>query len=478
MEDYPDRLEMFIDGAWTGGGGRDMQPVLDPATGNPIGALPMATAADLDLALAAADKGFRSWRATAPAVRGAILRRAAALLRERASALSAIVTREQGKPLAEARGEIARAADILDWDAAEGQRAYGRVVPGLDGIQQSVLRKPIGPVAAFSTWNVPVVSPARKISGALAAGCSIVIKASEETPASAIALVRCFDDAGLPPGVLNLVFGVPEAVSRQLIASPAIRLVTLTGPIAVGKHLARLCADQMKPSTMELGGHSPVIVCEDADAAAAARLTASSRYRNAGQICTAPTRFFVHESRYQTFLDTFVACARSLRVGNGSDEGVEMGPLANERRLTAMERLVADARSHGARVVTGGRRIGDRGNFFEPTVLTDLPETAEVMRMEPFGPLALIMPYHDLDDAVERANSLPYGLAAYAFTGSTAMLSRLVSGLESGSLSVNHMNGIGLPELPLGGVKESGYGHEGGAESLQAYFTTMVVSQA
>ncbi len=475
---YPDRLEMFIDGVWRSGEGREVLPVLDPASELPIGQLPCATTADLDLALAAAAKGFAIWRDTAPAARAAIIRQAATLLRTRIDTIAAIATREQGKPLAEARGEIVRAAELLEWDAGEAQRVYGRVVLGATGLQQSVLRKPIGPVAAFATWNVPIVSPARKIGGALAAGCSIVIKASEETPASAIALVRCFVDAGLPAGVLNLVFGVPDDISRHLIASPIIRLVTLTGPIAVGKHLAGLCAAQMKPATMELGGHSPVIVCPDADAVGAAQASAVSRYRNAGQVCTAPTRFFVHESHYRPFLDAFVETARSIKVGPGTQPQITMGPMANSRRLAAMERLVADACAKGAKLATGGRRIGNRGYFFEPTVLTDIPETAEVMHVEPFGPLALILPYRDLDDAIARANSLPYGLAAYAFTASAKNIARLANGLESGSLCVNHANGAALPELPLGGVKESGYGYEGGAESLDAYFTKMVLSQA
>ncbi|MEJ0022988.1 MAG: NAD-dependent succinate-semialdehyde dehydrogenase [Alphaproteobacteria bacterium] len=475
---YPRPIDLFIDGQWRAATGTGSQPILNPATGESLGVLRHASKGDLDHALDAAWRGFEIWRREAPSARANLIRRAAALLRADVDSLSQIITLEQGKPLAEAKGEVVRAAEILEWDAGEAQRAYGRLVPGASNLRQSVIARPIGPVAAFATWNVPVISPSRKIGGALAAGCSVVIKASEETPASAIALVKCFEKAGLPPGVLNLVFGDPAEISAYLIASPKIRMATLTGPIHVGKTIAGLCAQNMKPANLELGGHSPLIVCDDVDAVAAGRLTASARYRNAGQICTAPTRLMVHEKLYQPFVDAFIARTRELRVGDGADIANDMGPMANPRRIAAMETFMADALRRGAKCGLGGNRIGNQGFFFEPTVLTDVPAHALLMNEEPFGPIALIAPFATLDEAIAQANALPYGLAAYAYTKSIDRVAQLSAELESGSLCINHVNGAALPELPLGGVKESGYGHEGGAESLDAYMTKMVVSEA
>jgi len=478
MSGYPDAIRLFIGGRWRDGRGDGRQQVLNPATGEPLAVLRNALPGDLDDALDAANNGFAVWRSQSPMARAQVIRRAAAELRAAADRIAALVTLEQGKPIAEARGEVVRAAEILEWDAGEAQRAYGRIVDGAPDLRQSVLRRPIGPVAAFSTWNVPVISPARKIGGALAAGCSIVIKASEETPAGAIALVECFEAAGLPPGVLNLVFGDPPAIARHLIASPIIRMATLTGPLHVGRTIAGLCADHLKPANLELGGHSPLIVCDDVDPVAVARLIAPVRYRNAGQICTVPTRLMVQDSLYPAFVEAFVAAAGTIKVGDGQADGVEMGPLANPRRLAAMEHYVDDARNRGARLEIGGRRIGDRGYFFAPTVLTEIPDDALVMHEEPFGPIALIAPFATLDEAIDRANGLPYGLAAFAFTRSLDHAAILTERLESGSLCINHVYGAALPELPLGGVKASGYGHEGGAESLDAYMTKMVVSEA
>lgn len=478
MSDYPKTIELFIDGAWRTGGGASGLDVINPATGETLCGLRHASPTDIGDALEATWRGFQDWRNQAPAARAALIRRAAANLRARAEDIARLVTLEQGKPIGEARGEVIRAAEILEWDAGEALRAYGRIVEGAPDLHQAVLRRPIGPVAAFSTWNVPVVSPARKIGGALAAGCSIVIKASEETPAGAIALVRCFEEAGVPRGVVNLVFGDPPEIAQRLIESPRIRMATLTGPLHVGRAIARLCADHLKPANLELGGHSALIVCDDVDPVAVGRLVAAARYRNAGQICTAPTRLMVQESIYPQFVNAFIARTRELRVGDGLEEGVTMGPLANARRLDAMERLVGDAVARGAHVATGGARIGAQGLFFEPTVLTDVPAEALVLHEEPFGPIAPIASFKRLDDAIDRANSLPYGLAAFAFTKSLDRAAQLTAGIESGSLCVNHVNGAALPELPLGGVKQSGYGHEGGAESLDAYMTKMVVSTA
>ncbi|WP_210592453.1 NAD-dependent succinate-semialdehyde dehydrogenase [Streptomyces sp. GESEQ-35] len=471
---YP-AVRMYIAGEWCQGGTGRTAPIVNPATEQVIGAVPLATTADLDRALAAAEQGFKAWRDTPIARRTAILHTAADLLTERAAEVGRIMTLEQGKPLAEATGEARRVADTLRWHADDARRAYGRIIPSAPGTLLTVRREPIGPVASFVPWNFPAGGPMRKISSALSAGCSIIIKASEETPATACALVRCFADAGVPAGALNLVFGEPAEVSAHLIASPVTRLVAFTGSVPVGKLLAAEAGKVMKPSLMELGGHAPVIVCADADPAVAARRAAQAKFVNAGQVCTSPSRFLVHESLVEDFTAEFVKAAEAVVVGDGLQEGTTMGPLANERRLKAMERLTADAVSRGAKVLVGGERPDRAGYFFAPTVLTDVPPDAELMREEPFGPLAPIVPFTGIDEALRTANELPYGLAAYGFTESAATAERLVSGLEAGILSVNHCGGS-VHEAPSGGVKDSGYGREGGPEALDAYLVTKRVS--
>ncbi|WP_262402115.1 NAD-dependent succinate-semialdehyde dehydrogenase [Actinomadura sp. CNU-125] len=436
---------------------------------------PAGAPGDLDRALAAAGTGFETWRSTPIAERTAVLHAAAGLLAERADRVGRVMTREQGKPLAEAAGEARRVAGSLRWHAYDARRAYGRVIPSADDTVLSVRREPVGPVAAFVPWNFPAGSPMRKISAALAAGCSIVIKASEETPGTACEIVRCFAEAGVPAGALNLVFGEPAEVSAHLIASPAVRLVAFTGSIPVGKLLAARAGAEMKPTLMELGGHAPVIVCADADPVDAARRAARAKFANAGQVCTSPSRFLVHESLIGEFTAEFARAADAVVVGNGLDEGVTMGPMANERRVKAMEELVADAVSRGAAVLRGGARLDRPGYFFAPTVLTDVPPDARVMREEPFGPIAPIVAFTDLDDALATANSLPYGLAAYGFTKSAATAERLVRGFEAGILSINHCGGS-VHEAPSGGFKESGHGREGGPEGLEGYLVTKRVS--
>ncbi|GIE86321.1 NAD-dependent succinate-semialdehyde dehydrogenase [Actinoplanes regularis] len=469
---YPD-LSLLIDGEWcsTGSGA----PVLNPATEEVLGRVPLASGADLDRAIAAAVRGFALWRATPVARRTAILLNAADLLASRADRVARVMTLEQGKPLPEARGEVLRVAGALRWDAEDARRAYGRIIPSADDTVLSVRREPIGPVAAFTPWNFPAGSPMRKMAGAIAAGCSIVIKASEETPGTAVELARCFQDAGLPPGVLNLVFGDPAAVSRHLIADERIRLVAFTGSIPVGKLLAAQAGAAMKPSLMELGGHAPVIVAADADPVRAAGRAAVAKFVNAGQVCTSPSRFLVHESVHDRFVEAFLAVTARIVVGDGLDEGVTMGPLANPRRLKALEELVTDAVSRGAKIETGGERLDRPGFFFPPTVLTGVPLDARVMRDEPFGPIAPIIGFDDLDEALRIANSLPYGLAAYGFTRSSRTAERLVRGFEAGILSINHCGGS-VHEAPSGGVKSSGYGREGGPEGLDAYLVTKRVS--
>ncbi|MFD8541764.1 NAD-dependent succinate-semialdehyde dehydrogenase [Streptomyces rubrogriseus] len=471
---YP-AVRMYIAGEWCQGGTGRTAPIVNPATEEVIGEVPLATAADLDRALDAATEGFRIWRGTPMAERTRILHAAADLIAERAAAIGRVMTREQGKPLRESTGEARRTAETLRWHADDARRAYGRIIPSAPGTVLTVRREPIGPVAAFVPWNFPVGGPNRKISSALSAGCSLVIKASEETPATAMELVRCYADAGLPAGVLNLVFGEPADVSAHLIASPATRLVAFTGSVPVGKLLAAKAGEVMKPSLMELGGHAPVIVCADADPVKAARRAAQAKWANAGQVCTSPSRFLVHESIVEEFTAEFVRAAEAVAVGDGLDEGTAMGPLANERRLKAMERLTADAVARGAKVLTGGERLDRPGYYFAPTVLTEVPEDAELMSEEPFGPLAPIVPFSDLDEALATANALPYGLAAYGFTDSAATAEKLSEELEAGILSLNHCGGS-VHEAPSGGVKDSGYGREGGPEALDAYLVTKRVS--
>lgn len=473
---YP-QLALLIDGEWLPAGARGSQPVIDPATQQPLGTLPHATIEDLDRALAAAQKGFRAWRAMSAFDRYHIIRKAADLVRQRKDHIARILTQEQGKIAAEAQIEVAVSADIFDWYAEEGRRAYGRIIPGRTaGVRQMVIQEPVGPVAAFTPWNFPALTPARKIGGALAAGCSIIIKPAEETPGTCIELARAFQDAGLPAGVLNLVFGVPGQISEHLIKSPIIRKISFTGSVPVGKHLAMLAAQHMKRATMELGGHSPVIVTEDVDAEKIAEIAARGKFRNAGQICVSPTRFFVHESIAERFAKRFSEVAGALTPGNGLDPKTGMGPLANPRRVEAMESFVADARDRGGKITTGGTRSGKEGFFFKPTVVTGLTDDARLMREEPFGPVAPIVAFKTLDEVVARANSLPFGLAAYAFTNSTRTAGILSDALEAGMVGINTL-AISTPETPFGGVKDSGYGQEGGIEGLEAYTVKKFVAQ-
>jgi len=474
---YP-QIELFIDGAWSAASDGRTMDVLNPATGEVIGTVACATRADLDRALAAAERGFRTWRKVSPFERGKVLREAARLMRERAPRIAELLTVEQGKPLAEALIEIHGSADIIDWCAEEGRRTYGRVVPArAEGIYQLVVKEPVGPVAAFTPWNFPVSQAVRKIAAALATGCSIIVKPPEETPASPAALADIFRDAGLPDGVLNLVYGNPPDISGYLVPHPVIRKVSFTGSVPVGKHLAALAGQHMKRATMELGGHAPAIVFDDADLDKAAELLAASKFRNAGQVCVSPTRFLIQEKAYQPFLEKFVGRVKSIKVGDGLAEGTKMGPLVNERRVQAVDTLISEAVSQGAKLETGGKRIGNKGSFYEPTVLSGVTGDMRIMNEEPFGPVALVAPFSGFDDVIAEANRLPYGLAAYAFTSSAKTATALGQELETGMLTLNHL-GLALPEVPFGGIKDSGYGSEGGTEALEAYLVTKFVSQS
>lgn len=474
MSTYPE-LHLYIGGEWRKTA--DDLPVVNPATEQEIGRLPHADIADLDDALAAAQEGFRVWSRTAPRDRADIILRASALMRERQEEIAQSITAEHGKPLSQARLEVIRGCEFLEWDAGEAVRTYGRVIPSAPGVRYMVHHQPIGVVAGLSPWNFPMSQPARKVAGALASGCSIILKAAEETPAGALHIARAFHDAGLPKGVLNLVFGTPAMISDHLIRHDAVRLVAFTGSTAVGRQLTTLASEHMTPVLMELGGHAPVIVCEDTDVQKAAISGAVRKMRNAGQVCTSPTRFFVHESIFDEYADAFVKRAAQTVVGNGVEPGVEMGPLANERRLPALSALVEDARARGAEVRTGGARMSSAGYFFQPTVLVNVPDDARVMQEEPFGPLAVINPVSSLDEAIEKANSVPYGLAAYGFTNRADYIDRMTDGVEAGNLSFNTLE-ASLPETPFGGVKSSGYGREGGAEGLHNYMVVKNVSHS
>lgn len=468
--------DLFVAGRWRGGGDGERMDIVDPATEAVVGRLAVATVADLDEALASTARGFKVWRAMSAYDRSGLMRKAAQIFRDGAEALAPIMTREHGKPVFESLLELRASADIIDWYAEEGRRAYGRLIPArAGGVQQTVRLEPVGPVAAFTPWNFPVSQAVRKIAAALAAGCSIIIKGPEEAPTAVIALVRAFADAGVPGDVINLVFGHPPTISSHLIPSPIIRKVSFTGSVAVGKHLAAMAGEAMKPATMELGGHAPVIVFDDMDPQATAEQLVASKFRNAGQVCVSPTRFYVQDDVYRPFVAAFSAASAALAVGNGLDASTKMGPLAHGRRLDALADLIHDATEKGAKLETGGARIGNRGHFHAPTVLSDAPADARILHEEPFGPVAVMQPFRHVDEVLERANDSMFGLAAYVFSRSAGRGEMVADALETGMVSINHF-GLALPETPFGGVKDSGYGREGGIEGMSPYTVAKFVS--
>jgi succinate-semialdehyde dehydrogenase / glutarate-semialdehyde dehydrogenase len=468
--------QLLIDNQWRDAQGDKTLPVINPANGAEIGRVAHATIADLDTALAAAQKGFIIWRAMPAIERCKIMRQAAVLMRERADSIAALMTQEQGKPLAEAKTECLSSADIIEYFAEEGRRIYGRIVlPRAANVQQQVLKEPVGVVAAFTPWNFPINQVVRKMSAALATGCSIIVKAPEETPASPAALIRAFVDAGVPAGVVGLVYGNPAEISSYLIAHPIVRKITFTGSTAVGKQLAAMAGQHMKRATMELGGHAPVIVAEDADIAVAVKASAGAKFRNAGQVCIAPTRFLVHNSVKAEFTAQMLAFIDKIKIGDGMTAGTTMGPLANSRRLDAMKLITEKTLQSGAKMQAGGERIGSSGNFFAPTVFTDVPLTADLFNNEPFGPLVGIRGFDTIEEALQEANRLAYGLASYAFTKSLKTFHAISHGIEAGMLWINQP-AMALPEMPFGGMKDSGYGSEGGMEALEAYLNTKTVS--
>jgi len=470
-------LCLYINGQFLKGGGRREQDVFNPATDEVIGKLPHASKEDLDLALASAHSAFQTWRRSSPIERSRVLRKVAELARARAADIGRNITLDQGKPLAESSGEVTVCAEHAEWAAEECRRIYGRVIPSrVEGVRQFVLKEPIGVVAAFSPWNFPFNQAIRKMVSALGAGCTLIIKGPEDAPSAVVALARLFHEAGLPPGCLNVVWGVPSEVSTYLINSPIVRKISFTGSVPVGKQLAAMAGALMKPCTMELGGHSPVIVMDDADVEAAADIMAGSKFRNAGQVCVSPTRFYVQEKAYDRFMARFLDKVGKIKVGPGLDAETKMGPLAHKRRVPAIAGFVDDANARGAKILAGGHTVGEKGNFFEPTVVADPPDDSKLMTQEPFGPILGVKPFKTLDEAIERANSLPYGLAAYAFTKSTSNATKLGDALESGMVTINHV-GLAVAETPFGGVKDSGYGSEGGAETFDGYLVTKFVTQ-
>ncbi len=472
---YPE-LDMLIDGAWTKGSGAPMD-VINPATEEVLGSLPTATDADLDAAVEASQRGFDAWSAMTALERQKIMEKAARYIEDNVDRIARDCTLEQGKPVLESKLELGFVVDAIRWYAEEGKRAYGRLIPSrFPGTRLIATKEPVGPTCAFVAWNFPGVNVIRKIAGALGAGCSIVIKPSEETPATAIALARAFQEAGVPDGTVNVVFGDPAAVSSRVLASDIPRKMSFTGSTAIGKLLARQASETLKRCTMELGGHAPVLVFDDADVGTAAKVAAAAKFRNAGQVCISPTRFYVQESVYGDFVDAFEAATKAIKVGNGLEEGVQMGPLVADRRLPVMQGFVDDAVSRGATLVTGGKRIGNQGYFYEPTLMKDVPEDAAIMNDEPFGPVVPVASFGTEEEVIGRANKVKVGLASYAFTGDGERANRLGRKLNAGLVGINSMS-VSTPETPFGGVDESGYGSEGGVEGLDAFLRTKLVSE-
>lgn len=471
---FPATLGLYIDGEWLSGGGRDTHTLLNPATGAGQAELPLANAADLERALEAAQRGFEAWRAVAPEQRATVLRKTAELLRERADHIARIATLEQGKPLAEAKGEVLGAAGLIDFHAGEAVRVYGRVLMRPAGMRSMVLHQPVGPVAAFCAWNFPALNIVRKLAPAIAAGCSIILKPSEETPGSAVEVMRCFQDAGLPGNVAQIVFGVPDMVSRTLLSSPVTRKLSFTGSVPVGKHLMKLASDSVMKMTMELGGHAPVLVFDDCDLEKTLDTLVAHKFRNAGQVCVAPTRFHVQEGIYEAFAQGFAERTKRMRIGDGLDAASNMGPMANARRPQSIAELVDDARDAGARVLAGGAPGDGDGFFYQPTVLADVPLSAKAMNDEPFGPVALLAPFGSVEDAIAQANRLPFGLAAYCFTENGRRQNVLAEAVEAGMIMINQVRAT-WPDSPFGGIKESGFGSEDGPEGVAAHMVTKAV---
>ena len=472
---YPEPT-LLIGGDYVTAERREVEPIFDPATNDVIAELPHATHSDLDRALDAAQEAFLTWRDTPVLERSRILRGAAQRLRDNELSIATHLTLDQGKPLAESQVEVRASAEHMEWHAEECRRIYGRVIPArVKGVHQFVAKEPIGVCVALTPWNFPLSQAVRKVAAILGAGCTLVLKGPENTPSAVIALARALEEARLPKGCLNLVWGAPADISSYLLQSAIVKGVSFTGSVPVGKSLAALAGQRMLRATFELGGHAPAIVFEDADLDIAATVIAASKFRNAGQVCIAPSRIYVHASVHDAFVDRFTALASGVKVGHGLEPGTQMGALAHRRRASTMKEMTADAVAHGASVVLGGSALDSPGNFFPPTVLLDVPESARIMNEEPFGPIAPVVRWTDATAMLKQANRLPYGLAGFAFTRSSRNAALVETRLDVGQLGINHF-GLAVAELPMGGVNDSGVGHEGGSETFDGYLKTKVVT--
>lgn len=474
---YPD-TQLYIHGEWVDANDGAYLDVINPADETKIGKVAKANIQDLDCAIDSAEQGFAVWKNMPAQKRSKLMHKAAQLLRDRADQIAYIMTLEQGKPLIQAKGEVLAGADTIEWFAGEALRAYGRLVPprALD-VQSMVVKSPVGIVAAFTPWNFPINQVVRKLSAALAAGCAIIIKAPEETPASPAQLIQAFHDAGIPAGVINLVYGIPAEISEYLIPHPSIKKISFTGSTPVGKQLASLAGQHMKKVTMELGGHAPVLIFKDADLDVAAKEMIAAKFRNAGQVCIAPTRFIIQREVYAEFVEKLNKLMSALHVGNGLDEKSDIGPMIHQRGFENIQHLIADAIQQGAVLCSGGKALSGKGYFMQPTLLKDVPLTAKCMNSEPFAPLILCIPFDEYEDAVQEANRLNFGLAAYAYSASNRTCMALARDIQAGMLTINY-NGLSVPELPFGGMNDSGYGSEGGSEAIEAYLNTRLVTVA
>lgn len=471
---------LLIDGTWRPVPGRTAFDVIDPATEEVFATVAAASSKDVDDALGSAQRGWSEWREVDAWARSATLRRVAEIVRDWVDQMAYVLTSEQGKPLPEARSEILAAADQFDWYADEARRLYGRTVDGHNRRQRILVRREaVGPVAAFTTWNFPALLPARKMAPALAAGCSVIVVPSEETPLTASLLAKACLDGGVHPGAISVLTGDPASISDRLLRSTVIRKISLTGSVAVGRTLLHAAADNIIPATMELGGHAPVLVFADADIDLAARSCVQAKYRNAGQVCASPSRFYVHESVADEFTRKFVRAAQGLTVGDGRDPTTDVGPLTNERRRMAADRLIEDAVRKGATMADGGGRDTEHkfGYYYRPTVLSGTRPGMDIMTEEPFVPVAPISHFDNFDEVLEQANSTPYGLASYVFTRDLGTALLASEALEAGMVGINTML-IATAEAPFGGVKSSGYGREGGIEGIESYTVTKYVNIA
>lgn len=464
---------LFIEGRWRPASDNATMPVFSPVSEARIGAIPVATEADQDTALAAAARSFPRWAATPAWDRAATLRRAADHLRLHADAVAPVMSTETGKPLAEARAEVMASADQFEWQGEEAKRIYGQTIPGRNPQERlTVGYQPVGPCLALSAWNFPMLLPARKIAAALAAGCSVVARPASEAPGSCFALAEALVAAGLPDGVLSILTGPAVPMVERLIRSATIRKVSLTGSVGVGRQVLRIAADDVKKVTMELGGHAPVIVHADSDPVAAARKLAATKFRNCGQVCISPSRFYIHRAILPAFEATFADVANAIRPGDGLDPATSMGPMIRARAVDSALALISEARDRGARLLAGGSRPAhlNRGHFLEPTVLADVPDSARIMHEEPFAPVAPIAAWDDFDDVIARANSTEFGLAAYVFTENAALAARTAEALEAGMVGINETL-LATAEAPFGGTRQSGFGREGGSLGILDYLT-------